>query len=85
MTPEQSIAMFCTRVGFAFRMERLSQGMSVEELADKVEGMTPNLIRKLERGEWANASMGRLAVIAHHLDVDIHVGMVRRNVEGEVE
>lgn len=72
---EAAVEAFCVRLGTNLRLMRLRRLMTVEELAEKI-GISKVLLRRLERGDYQNASLRNIANMAFALEVELELRLI---------
>lgn len=72
---EAAVEAFCVKLGTSLRLMRLRRLMTVEELAEKT-GISEVLLRRLERGDYQNASLRNIASVAYTLQVELELRLI---------
>lgn len=72
---EAAVEAVCVKLGTSLRLMRLRRLMTVEELAVKA-GTSEVLLRRLERGDWQQASLRTIASVAFALQVELELQLI---------
>lgn len=77
-----AVEIFCVKLGTNLRLVRLRRLMTVEDVAEQT-GISPQLVRQLEHGDWQNAGLHAVANVAFALDVELELQLRDRPQTGE--